>query len=83
MTEARRWLAVLLRREGLNAKAFTFHSLRKGGFSFAFLAGADRADLQALGGWRSWASNAYLPTDAERDRAAAAFVRGASHNLHI
>ena len=71
VAEARSWLASSLIRAGLPPRKFTFHSLRRGGCSLAFSAGADRADLQALGGWRSRAIDAYLPSFEARERAAA------------
>ena len=69
-TEARRWLASSLQRAGLPVHSFTFHSLRRGGCSLAFLAGAERTDLQALGGWRSRAIDSYIPAFNARKRAA-------------
>ena len=81
MGEARAWLATLLHREGLPARAFTFHSLRRGGCSFAFAGGAAREDLQLLGGWSSRAVDAYLPSASARERAAEVLARSSEEVL--
>ena len=67
---ARQWLRVLLQQAGLHERAFSFHSLRRGGCTLAFLQGAQRSDLQALGGWKSAAVDSYYPRFAARQRAA-------------
>ena len=58
---ARRWLRIALAQAGLSPSAITFHSFRRGGATLAALRGATKADLQALGNWRSNAVLAYYP----------------------
>ena len=67
---ARSCLTQLLAGEGYSAGFYTFHSLRRGGCSLAFMAGAHLADLQHLGGWKSRAIDAYYPLEVARGRAA-------------
>ena len=76
MPDARRLLSLFLQREGLGEEGYTFHSLRRGGCSLAFAQGADLADLQLLGGWRSRAIDAYFPHDLARERAARVLANG-------
>ena len=72
MRVAREWLRVLLARAGLGNKGFTFHSFRRGACTQAFRNGAEVADIQQLGGWRSDAVRLYLPLEEARRRAAKA-----------
>ena len=72
MQVARDWLRLLLRRVGCAERGFTFHSFRRGACSRAFRNGAEVADIQQLGGWRSEAVRLYLPLDEARRRAALA-----------
>ena len=72
---ARQYLAQLLRDLGMGDRGYTFHSLRRGGCTLAFTAGASRSDLQLLGGWRSDAIDSYLPHFQARQRAAHLLAR--------
>ena len=69
--EARGFLNDLLLVLGSGGLGFTFHSFRRGGCSLAFEGGANLADLQLLGGWKSRAIDSYYPNLLARDRAAA------------
>ena len=80
MQVAREWLRLLLARLGLGQKGYTFHSFRRGACSAAFCAGADVADIQQLGGWRSSAVQRYLPLGEARKRAARALSAGTRVN---
>ena len=71
---AREWLRWSLMAVGRGGSGYTFHSLRRGACSLAFENGADIADIQNLGGWRSNAVQCYLPVMASRNRAAAALL---------
>ena len=75
---ARRLLNSLLAGLGWADRGFTFHSLRRGGCTLAFSAGAQLSDLQLLGGWRSRAIDAYYPHLEARSRAAAALANGSN-----
>ena len=70
MPVAREWLRLLLHRLGLQHKGFTFHSFRRGACTHAYMGGAEVADIQQLGGWRSSAVQRYLPMGEARRRAA-------------
>ena len=75
VNSARRFLGFLLRKEGLQDRGFTFHSLRRGGCTLGFRGGAQLSDLQLLGGWRSRAIDEYYPHLEARARAAEVLVR--------
>ena len=70
MPVARAWLNMLLVALGKRAGEFSFHSFRRGACTRAFNMGADTGDIMQLGGWRSSAVRAYLPTTEARRRAA-------------
>ena len=70
ISSARAYLGFLTSTVGIGDRGFTFHSLRRGGCTLAFTAGAHRSDLQKLGGWRSDAIDTYLPHYQARQRAA-------------
>ena len=53
MPTARAWLARALSAAGFHSKSFSFHSLRRGGCSAAYGAGASTSDLMFHGGWKS------------------------------
>ena len=74
--KARHWLSLLLRDAGLDGKAYTFHSLRRGACTRAYQQGAAIADLQLMGGWRGDSIDLYLPAEQARDRAAACLLAG-------
>ena len=74
MTLARSWLGILLTRIGRDGEGFSFHSLRRGACTFAFLQGATEQEICSLGGWRSEAVREYLPAEASRHRAAQALA---------
>ena len=67
---ARRWLALALSRAGEHPQALTFHSFRRGGCTTAVLHGAQQADVQSLGHWRSDAVRHYFPSLPASTRAA-------------
>ena len=71
---AREWLRNSLQLVGQGEGGFTFHSLRRGACSRAFLRGASLSDLQGLGGWKSSSVSLYVPALAARERAAAALL---------
>ena len=81
MGAARLLLARLLGEAGLGNKGYTFHSLRRGGCTLAFSAGATLSDLQLLGGWRSRAIEAYFPHVEARTRAARVLVGASAASL--
>ena len=62
---SRRWIAAL-KEAGLSTTAYSLHSLRKGGASFAYNHGkADLNDVMAQGTWKSDAVRTYIkPQDA-------------------
>ena len=74
MSLAREWLRILLARLGQSDQGYTFHSLRRGACTLAFLQGATEQDIRRLGGWRSEAVQEYLPVEASRGRAARALA---------
>ena len=78
---ARGFLRNLLAGEGMSPDGYTFHSLRRGGCSLAFEAGAALPDLQHLGGWRSRAIDAYYPHHLARARAARVLARESARQL--
>ena len=59
IARARAWLRALLQADGVGARDYTLHSLRRGGCTLAFAGGAAVSDLQSLGGWRSGAVHIY------------------------
>ena len=73
---ARVWFATVLRAAGhtVGSGGYSLHSLRRGACSLAFRNGAQEADLQALGGWRSGAVRCYYAAGDARRRAASALV---------
>ena len=72
MSLAREWLRIFLARVGKHNQGYSFHSLRRGACTLAFLQGAAEQDIRRLGGWRSEAVQEYLPVEASRGRAARA-----------
>ena len=67
---ARGHLKTCLRVLGLPPGAYSFHSFRRGGCSFAFEQGALESDLARHGGWRSEAIREYYPAFLSRERVA-------------
>ena len=61
---------------GLPHHAYSFHSFRRGGCSFAFEGGAVEADLAHHGDWRSSAIKSYYPASVSRDRVGVVLARG-------
>ena len=68
--QARGMLGICLAALGLPRTAFSFHSFRRGGCSFAFEQGALESDLALHGDWRSDAIRAYYPAQEARARVA-------------
>ena len=68
--QARVFLASCLARVGVAPSAFSFHSFRRGGCSFAFARGALESDLALHGDWRSEAVRSYYPAGLARARVA-------------
>ena len=73
--QARALLARGLGLLGLPPTAFSFHSFRRGGCSFAFAQGAVESDLAQHGDWRSAAIREYYPPLLARARVADALAR--------
>ena len=73
--QARALLAPGLGLLGLPPTAFSFHSFRRGGCSFAFAQGAVESDLAQHGDWRSAAIREYYPPLLARARVADALAR--------
>ena len=69
-SQARSFLRSCLTQLGLPPTAFSFHSFRRGGCSFAFRQGAAESDLALHGDWRSDAVRSYYPAFEARSRVA-------------
>lgn len=61
------WTSALARL-GVTNNAYTLHSLRRGGATDAFAAGASIQEIRNHGDWRSDAVYAYLPNDPTSSR---------------
>lgn len=62
-----------MNRLGITNNAYTLHSLRRGGATHAFSAGASIQEIRQHGDWRSDAVYAYLPNDPSSSRVVSLF----------
>ena len=78
-SQARSFLRTCLTHLNLPPTAFSFHSFRRGGCSFAFQQGATESDLALHGDWRSDAVRGYYPAFDARSWVADLLATAPSH----
>ena len=83
LPQLRQSFKVLLTALGCDTKAFSLHSLRRGGATAAFRAGVDCVHVQRHGTWKSDVFWQYIVSDAVQKSPVAAGLAQAARSRHV